>query len=249
MASDRLQLQLQISANGAQRTAAELRAIQEQVTKNSTTGLEQAKVAQEEAAKLALSKSTESSRAERYAQVAVQAAQAAADRIAILRQQLREATDEATKIEIRQQLVAAQGIKTSADLASRTAATNASALKASAKKAEDALKESNKNLERVTAQSQVKNNLVGGGLAEVAFRFNNVVGALQNLRAAATPVYDALIASNEKLNAQILSSQTNLASSVRIFKGGNEIVDPTEKIQASAGKLRAAIKQIEIDTQ
>jgi hypothetical protein len=100
-----------------------------------------------------------------------------------------------------------------------------------------------------TSSQQQGNTLLGGGIAELAFRYNNVVGALQNLRATAQPVYDALIASNEKLNAQILSSQTNLASSTRLFKSGVEITDPTEKIKASAGSLRAAIKQIEIDTQ
>ncbi|MGL4617880.1 MAG: hypothetical protein ACRCZS_02300 [Chroococcidiopsis sp.] len=100
-----------------------------------------------------------------------------------------------------------------------------------------------------SASQQQGNTLLGGGIAELAFRYNNVVGALQNLRATAQPVYDALIASNEKLNAQILSSQTNLASSTRLFKGDTEITDPTAKIQASAGALRAAIKQIEIDTQ
>jgi hypothetical protein len=100
-----------------------------------------------------------------------------------------------------------------------------------------------------TSSQQQGNTLLGGGIAELAFRYNNVVGALQNLRATAQPVYDALIASNEKLNAQILSSQTNLASSTRLFKSGVEITDPTEKIKASAPALRAAIKQIEIDTQ
>ena len=99
------------------------------------------------------------------------------------------------------------------------------------------------------ASQQQGNTRLGGGIAELAFRYNNVVGALQNLRATAQPVYDALIASNEQLNAQILSSQTNLASSTRLFKGDTEITDPTAKIQASAGALRAAIKQIEIDTQ
>jgi hypothetical protein len=100
-----------------------------------------------------------------------------------------------------------------------------------------------------SATQQQGNTLLGGGIAELAFRYNTVVGALQNLRATAQPVYDALIASNEKLNAQILSSQTNLASSTRLFKSGVEVTDPTAKIQASAGALRAAIKQIEIDTQ
>lgn len=127
---------------------------------------------------------------------------------------------------------------------------------AGAQKTAAEIREIQKAIERNTAatraggqQSTQSNQATMAGLAEVAFRFNNIVGALQNLRAAAAPVYDSLIASNEKLNAQILSSQTNLASSVRIFKGDQELTDPTEKIQASAGKLRAAIKQIEIDTQ
>ena len=129
------------------------------------------------------------------------------------------------------------------------AATGAQRTAAEIRAIQEAIERNTQASKANSQQSVQGNNLVGGGLAEVAFRFNNVVGALQNLRAAAAPVYDSLIASNEKLNAQILSSQTNLASSVRIFKGGNEIVDRTEKIQASAGKLRAAIKQIEIDTQ
>lgn len=87
------------------------------------------------------------------------------------------------------------------------------------------------------------------GLAEVAFRFNNIIGALQNLKATAQPVYDALIDSNEKLKAQILSSQTNLASSTRIFQGDQEITDPTAKINATRGAIKQALKEVEIATQ
>lgn len=89
----------------------------------------------------------------------------------------------------------------------------------------------------------------GVSIADLAFKFNNVVGAIQNLAAAAKPAYDFLIGSNERLNAQLLTSQANLASSTRIFKGGIEIVDPTEKIKASQPALKAALKQIEKDTQ
>lgn len=129
------------------------------------------------------------------------------------------------------------------------AASGAQRTAAEIRAIQDAI-ERNTQASRANSQQSVQgNNLVGGGIAELAFRYNNVVGALQNLRATAQPVYDALIASNEKLNAQILSSQTNLASSTRLFKGGVELTDPTEKILASAPKLRAAIKQIEIDTQ
>jgi hypothetical protein len=87
------------------------------------------------------------------------------------------------------------------------------------------------------------------GLAELAFRYNNVVGAIQNLVATARPAYELLIGSNEKLNAQLLSSQTNLASATRISIGGQEVTDPTAKIKATEATLRAALKQIEIDTQ
>jgi hypothetical protein len=87
------------------------------------------------------------------------------------------------------------------------------------------------------------------GLAELAFRYNNVVGAIQNLVATARPAYELLIGSNEKLNAQLLSSQTNLASATRILIGGQEVTDPTAKIKATEATLRAALKQIEIDTQ
>jgi hypothetical protein len=90
---------------------------------------------------------------------------------------------------------------------------------------------------------------LGGGLGELAFKFNNIVGAVQGLAAAARPAYDYLIGANERLNAQLLSSQTNLASSTRIFQGGQEITDPTAKINASRPALQAALKQIEQDTQ
>jgi hypothetical protein len=89
----------------------------------------------------------------------------------------------------------------------------------------------------------------GNQVADLAFKFNNVVGAVQNLAAAARPAYDFLIASNEELNQQILKSQTNLASSSRIFQGGQEITDPTAKINASRPQIDAALKQIETDTQ
>jgi hypothetical protein len=86
-------------------------------------------------------------------------------------------------------------------------------------------------------------------VAELAFRYNNVVGAIQNLVATARPAYDLLIGSNERLNQQILSVGANLASASRISIGGNEITDPTAKIKATESSVRAALKQIEIDTQ
>jgi hypothetical protein len=89
----------------------------------------------------------------------------------------------------------------------------------------------------------------GDGVGALAFKFNNVVTAIQSLAAAAKPAYDLLIGSNEKLNAQLLSSQTNLASSTRISQGGQDITDPIAKIQATQPALKAALKQVEDDTR
>ncbi|MGC8711053.1 MAG: hypothetical protein ACP5RH_01550 [Leptodesmis sp.] len=92
----------------------------------------------------------------------------------------------------------------------------------------------------------------GGAVSAVvgiSFAFNQVTQAIQTALGALTPFYDALIASNERLNAQILSSQTNLASSTRIFQDGKELTDPTTKILATRAQISAAIKQIEKDTQ
>lgn len=90
---------------------------------------------------------------------------------------------------------------------------------------------------------------VGKTIGELAFRFNNVVTAIQSLAAAAQPAYDFLIGSNERLAATALSAQTNLASSVDIFKDGVQITDPTAAIQATGPAISAAFKQIEKDTQ
>lgn len=90
---------------------------------------------------------------------------------------------------------------------------------------------------------------VAEGLGEIAFKFNNVVQAVQTLASAAKPAYDFLIASNEKLNAQILSSQTNLASATRVFQGGQEITDASAKIDALRGDIEKAISQVEKDSE
>jgi hypothetical protein len=106
------------------------------------------------------------------------------------------------------------------------------------------------------ASSQARGSLsslatvgAGEGISALAFKFNNVVGALQSLLAAAKPAYDFLIGSNEELNAQILRSQANLAGATRVFQGNTEVTDPTEKIKATGPAISAALKQVEKDTQ
>lgn len=104
--------------------------------------------------------------------------------------------------------------------------------------------------------------LIGGGggalsgVTGLAFSFNQVTAAvgavisgIQQLAALATPAFNALVLSNERLNAQLLGSQTNLASATRLFRNGVEITDPTAKINASRKELEAALKQVEKDTQ
>ncbi|BAS59851.1 hypothetical protein NIES2135_21080 [Leptolyngbya boryana NIES-2135] len=86
-------------------------------------------------------------------------------------------------------------------------------------------------------------------LTAVSFGFNQITQSVQTMMAAARPAYEFLIGSNERLNAQLLSSQTNLASATRIFKNGVEIKDPTEKIKSTRPQLEAALKQIEKETE
>ena len=88
----------------------------------------------------------------------------------------------------------------------------------------------------------------GKSLGDVAFGFNNIIGAVLNLKAALAPAYDLLIGQNERLNQQLLSSQANIAATSRLFKDGVEITDPTEKVQASQESLKAALAELERKT-
>jgi hypothetical protein len=102
-----------------------------------------------------------------------------------------------------------------------------------------------KNLE--TIANGAKNSV--SSISQLAFEFNNVIQAAQSFAAVGKGVYDAFIGSNERLNQQLLASQTNLASSVRIFENGVEIKNPLSKqIEATRGPLEATLKQLEKDT-
>lgn len=73
--------------------------------------------------------------------------------------------------------------------------------------------------------------------------------ALEGIQGVAVGLYNALIDSNERLNAELLKSQTNLASNLRIYRDGTEIIDITEKITATQEILRESLQQIEVDTR
>lgn len=143
-----------------------------------------------------------------------------------------------------------------ADLASRSAreaakeSFNLGAAALEASKKVKAVREEEARASKIATESN-KGGLKASaaGIANLAFGFNNVVQAVKSLAAAAGPAYDFLIGSNERLNAQLLESQANLASAAKISVNNQEVTDPTAKIQASSGALKAALKQIEIDTQ
>ena len=87
------------------------------------------------------------------------------------------------------------------------------------------------------------------GFTELNSAFELFQTALAGIQGVATGLYKSLIDSNEKLNAELLKSQTNLASNLRIYRDGTEIVDITEKITSTQETLRESLKQIEQDTK
>jgi hypothetical protein len=110
-----------------------------------------------------------------------------------------------------------------------------------------------KELERAAAQAQNSGEEGNKGwfssLGDFANNFNEILGFVSTLKDTLTPAYDLLIGANEELNQQLLASQANIASSTRIFRDGLEITDPLEKVQATEGKLRSSLKELEKLTQ
>ncbi|RUS92501.1 hypothetical protein [Trichormus variabilis] len=89
-----------------------------------------------------------------------------------------------------------------------------------------------------------QNQRAGLSVAELAFKFNNVVQAVQTLAAVAKPAYDLLIGQNEKLNQQLLGARANLVATNKILADGVEIQDPTQAIQALDEPIKQAVQQI-----
>jgi hypothetical protein len=89
-----------------------------------------------------------------------------------------------------------------------------------------------------------QNQKAGLSVAELAFKFNNVVQAVQTLAAVAKPAYDLLIGQNEKLNQQLLGARANLVATNKILADGLEIKDPTQAIQALDEPIKQAVQQI-----
>lgn len=86
------------------------------------------------------------------------------------------------------------------------------------------------------------------GAGQLFLAFQGVSAVLQGLQAGGKSAYDALIGSNEKLNAQLLQAQTTLAATSQISQGG-QLLGGVDAINASRDALQAALKQIEKDTE
>lgn len=94
---------------------------------------------------------------------------------------------------------------------------------------------------------QLQSNTIAS-FTELNSAFELFKTALGGVQTVATKLYSALVDSNEKLNAELLKSQTNLASNLEIWKDSEQITDITERITATQEVLRESLKQIEKDT-
>ncbi|WP_016949759.1 hypothetical protein [Anabaena sp. PCC 7108] len=89
-----------------------------------------------------------------------------------------------------------------------------------------------------------QNQKAGLSVADLAFKFNNVVQAVQTLAATAKPAYDLLIGQNEQLNQQLLAARANLVATNKVLSDGVEIKDPTQAIEALNEPIKQAVQQI-----
>jgi virulence-associated protein VapD len=106
-----------------------------------------------------------------------------------------------------------------------------------AKATGEAVKASGDNINRGNRNSSP-------GVAELAFQFNNVIQAVQNLAAAAKPAYDLLIGQNEQLNQQLLGARANLVAVNKVLADGVEIKDPLQAIKALDPAVQKAVQQV-----
>lgn len=113
-----------------------------------------------------------------------------------------------------------------------------------------------------TAVTETKNFLYGDLFNEIAEGANRTIDTLARvglaiqgvqmlvgpLAAAWSAAFDLLIGQNVRLEQTMLSTQTTLASTGRVFNEvtGKEVIDPYQKIQALEGGVKRAIENIRI---
>lgn len=86
-------------------------------------------------------------------------------------------------------------------------------------------------------------------LTGIAFGFNEITAAAQQVAASVGQVYDLLIGQNERLQQQILRSAATIATTSAVSVNDVLIENSTEVIQRLQPVLKAAIKEVEIATQ
>ena len=86
-------------------------------------------------------------------------------------------------------------------------------------------------------------------IAGIGAAFFGIQTAIQGAISAGSAFYAKTIGANEKLNQQILESQTSIASTSKISKDGVEITDPLAKIKAVEALVTKTTAQIEKDTE
>lgn len=106
-------------------------------------------------------------------------------------------------------------------------------------------------LDRVDRGLENSNRGAGNLLAKIgllSFGFNQALQAIQSFAAAGSQAYDALIGQNERLRQEILSTQASLVANTDVFRGTEQIEDPTEAILALEAPIKAALENIQRDS-
>lgn len=83
-------------------------------------------------------------------------------------------------------------------------------------------------------------------LARVGLAIQGVQLLVGPLAATWSAAFDSIIGQNVRLEQTILSTQTTLASTARVFANGIEVLDPLQKIEALEGDVRRAIENIRV---
>ena len=82
------------------------------------------------------------------------------------------------------------------------------------------------------------------GATQASSAYYFISNAISNMAAVGGAAYQQLIGQNVELQQALLSTQSSLASTNRIFQNGIEVTDPSQAITALIEPVNAAVKQI-----
>ena len=83
-----------------------------------------------------------------------------------------------------------------------------------------------------------------GGLSQVAFGYQNIVGTVQSLAGKGQQAYNLLIGQNVRLQGELLATQASIVATNKVIADGAEIKDPTKAIKALKEPTDQAIAQL-----